>query len=159
MELSIIEVVQSIILPTVTVILGYFGWKASAEKNKLKAELKGLEASNVSKEIENQSSWIDLYEKLHDDQAKRIVVLDAKVSELSKELNTFKNAFAKASSCIHFSVCPLREQLSKSKTGYRKGTSGKRDTNRQREPTRGENHEGDNDSSNNSDVESDSQAN
>lgn len=117
-------IVQNIILPSVAVIMSYFGWKANSERNKLKADIEGMKANNEEQIIKNQSSWIDLYEKLHDNQALRIVELDAKVSELSKELNTFKNAFAKASSCIHFAICPLRDQLSKSKSSNRKRASG-----------------------------------
>jgi hypothetical protein len=152
-------VVQNIVLPSVAVIMSYFGWKANSERNKLKAEIEGMRASNTEQEIKNQSSWIDLYEKLHDNQAKRIVELDAKVSELSKELNTFKNAFAKASSCPHFSVCPLRDQLSKSKSHNRKRTSGNNNSGRQHERSGRENIEDSNDSSDNSQTEPDTETN
>lgn len=152
-------VVQNIVLPSVAVIMSYFGWKANSERNKLKAEIEGMRASNTEQEIKNQSSWIDLYEKLHDNQARRLVELDAKVSELSKELNTFKNAFAKASSCAHFAICPLREQLSKSNSHNRRRASGGTTSNGQHERGGGEDNKNSNDSSDNSQNEPDTETN
>lgn len=152
---NIQTVVQNIILPSVAVIMSYFGWKANSERNKLKAEIEGMKASNTEQEIKNQSSWIDLYEKLHENQAKRIVELDAKVSQLSKELNIFKNAFAKASSCPHFSVCPLHEQLQNSKDNNRKRTPRKGDTDRQRKSIRGEGNKGSDHTTNNGSTDID----
>lgn len=149
-------VVQNIVLPSVAVIMSYFGWKANSERNKLKAEIEGMKANNEEQIIKNQSSWIDLYEKLHDNQARRIVELDAKVSELSKELNTFKNAFAKASSCAHFAICPLREQLSKSKSNNRKRASGGTTSNGQHERGGGEGDESDHHSPNDGEANPDS---
>jgi len=129
---NFIEVVQSVILPIVTMVLGYFGWRANADKNKLKAELKGLEASNISKEIENQSDWLDLYKKLHNDQAERITQAMEEIEQLKKNLNKFENAFKKAHSCNYYDVCPIRDELSKLETGNRKRVATKRNGSGQR---------------------------
>ncbi|MFR9165000.1 MAG: hypothetical protein ACLVKO_01780 [Dysgonomonas sp.] len=118
---NFIEVVQSVILPVVTVALGYFGWRANADKNKLKAELKGLEVANISKEIENQSDWLDLYKKLHNDQAERITQAMDEIELLKKTINKFEHAFKKAHNCIHYDVCPIRNELSKHENRNRKG--------------------------------------
>lgn len=117
---NFIEAVQSVILPVVTVVLGYFGWRANADKNKLKAELKGLEISNNSKEIENQSDWLDLYKKLHDDQAVRITQAMSEIEQLKKTINKFENAFKKAHSCTYYDICPMRDELSKPEANARK---------------------------------------
>lgn len=117
---NFIEVVQSVILPIVTMVLGYFGWRANADKNKLKAELKSLEHSNISKEIENQSSWIDLYEKLANNQAQRMAQMEEEIQQLKKTIRTFENAFKKANSCTYYDVCPIRLELQKSESVRRK---------------------------------------
>lgn len=117
---NFIEVVQNVILPVVTVVLGYFGWRANADKNKLKVELKGLEISNNSKEIENQSDWLDLYKKLHDDQAVRITRAMSEIEQLKKTINKFENAFKKAHSCTYYDICPMRDELSKPEANARK---------------------------------------
>lgn len=39
---TIIEIVNSVLLPVITVALGYFGWRANADKNRFKAEIKIL---------------------------------------------------------------------------------------------------------------------
>jgi hypothetical protein len=124
---NFIEVVQSVILPIVTMVLGYFGWRANADKNKLKAELKGLEVSNISKEIENQSDWLDLYKKLHNDQAERITQAMSEIEQLKKTINKFENAFKKAHSCTYYDICPVRDELSKPETGGRKRVVTKHD--------------------------------
>jgi hypothetical protein len=129
---NFIEVVQSVILPIVTMVLGYFGWRANADKNKLKAELKGLEVSNISKEIENQSDWLDLYKKLHNDQAERITQAMSEIELLKKTINKFENAFKKAHSCTHYDICPIRDELSKLEADGRKRVGTKHNGPRQR---------------------------
>lgn len=153
---NFIEVIQSVILPIVTIVLGYFGWRANADKNKLKVELKSLEHSNTAKEIENQSSWIDLYEKLANSQAKRMASMEEELQQVKKNLNKFENAFKKAHGCNYFDVCPIRYELSKFENTNRKGTARKPRTNRQRERPDGESDKGNSDSSGDSDNETES---
>lgn len=117
---NFIEVVQSVIIPIMTVALGYFGWRANADKNKLKTELKGLEAVNISKEIENQSDWIDLYKKLHNDQAERITQAMDEIEQLKKTIAKFEYALKKANSCTYYHICPIRDELSKYENRNRK---------------------------------------
>lgn len=135
MELNFIEVFQSIVLPSVTIISGYFGWKATSEKNKLKAEVEGMKASNTEQEIKNQSSWIDLYKKLHDDQARRLANAELEIQSLNKALTRFEDAFKKYSICTHPAPCPIQLELSKLKDRDEKRNTGKRTGHRQREPT------------------------
>lgn len=141
MELNFIEVVRELILPIITIALGYFGWRANADRNKLKAELKGLEASNTSKEIENQSSWIDLYEKLADDQAKRMTSMGDEIQVLNKNIKRLENALNKIHNCRHYDLCPVRDalELSKPERVARNRPQRKPATNRQREPVDREN--------------------
>ena len=141
-----IEVVQSVILPIVTMVLGYFGWRANTDRNKLKAELKGLEVSNISKEIENQSSWIDLYEKLANNQAKQMADMQAEIVQLKKTLAKHEIIFKKASGCNYYDVCPLRFELSKLQNNSRQKSPRKPRTNRQREHPDGEDNESSDDS-------------
>lgn len=122
---NFIEVVQSVILPIVTMVLGYFGWRANADKNKLKAELKSLEHSNISKEIENQSDWLDLYKKLHNDQAERITQAMTEIDQLKKTINKFEHAFKKAHTCTYYDVCPIRGELSKHENKLSRGVNAK----------------------------------
>lgn len=134
MELTFIEVVQSVVLPTVTVITGYFGWKATAEKNKLKAEVEGMKASNTEQEIKNQSSWIDLYKKLHDDQAARLSDAELKIQELTNIVTKFEYAFKKYNACPYAHSCPIQLELSKSQDRDQKRGKANRSADRQREP-------------------------
>lgn len=134
MELNFIEVVQNVILPITTMVLGYYGWRAKADKNKLEAELKGLEHENQTKEIGVQSSWIDLYKKLHDDQAARMGQMETEIQSLYKKLKKFEDAFKKVYHCTYYDVCPVRDFLSKSEGNNRTAAHRKRPTNRQREP-------------------------
>lgn len=145
MELSFIEVFQSIVLPSVTVIIGYFGWKATAEKNKLKAEVEGMKASNTEQEIKNQSSWIDLYKKLHDDQAERLSVAELEIQGLKKTIFKFEHAFKKYHTCPHYANCPIQLELSKFKTKDDKRSKANRPTSRQREPPSDEDDQSGND--------------
>ncbi|WP_163320468.1 hypothetical protein [Dysgonomonas sp. 520] len=144
METNFIEVVQSVILPIVTIVLGYFGWRANADKNKLQAELKSLEHSNVSKEIENQNSWLDLYKKLHNDQAERMAQMEGEIQKLKNTIKNFEYAFKKAHSCRFYDVCPVRSELQKFENNNGKRTRRKPSTNRPRDSTDRENSEGDN---------------
>lgn len=121
---NFIEVVQSVILPIVTMVLGYFGWRANADKNKLKAELKSIEASNTSKEIENQSSWIDLYEKLANNQAKRMAEMEAEIQQLKKTIRNFEHVFKKVRNCINYDACPIRVELQKFESSTRRKRNG-----------------------------------
>lgn len=130
---NFIEIVQSGILPIVTMVLGYFGWRANADKNKLKAELKSLEHSNISKEIENQSSWIDLYKKLHDDQAERMTQMEGQIQQLKKTIRNFEYAFKKSNTCPYYDSCPIWVELSKLENGVRKRNSTKPAGTRQRQ--------------------------
>lgn len=153
---NFIGVVQSVILPIVTMVLGYFGWRANADKNKLKAELKSLEHSNISKEIENQSSWLDLYKKLHNDQAERMTQMEDEIQQLKKIINKFEHAFKKATGCNYYDVCPIRVELSKLENSGRKRTARKPRTNRQREHPDGEDHESGDNTSGESESDSES---
>lgn len=112
---QIIEILNSLILPVVTVILGYFGWRANAEKNRLKAELRGVEESNISKEIENQSSWIDLYKKLADDQAARINEAMGKILKLEQTISRLEDALNQTKNCAYYENCPVRKSLKDAK--------------------------------------------
>lgn len=134
MELTFIEVIQGVVLPSVTVIIGYFGWKATAEKNKLKAEIEGMKASNTEQEIKNQSSWIDLYKKLHDDQAERLTQAELEIQGLKKTILQFEHAFKKYHTCFHSTNCPIQLELSKFKTRDDKRSKANRTTSRQRDP-------------------------
>lgn len=130
-----LEVIQAYFLPFLTLVLSLYGWRANSEKNKLKAELKGLEASNVAKEIDNQMSWLELYKKLHDDQAQRMVSMEKEIQSLKKTIKYFENAFKKVQSCIYVDVCPIAFELQKHENNNRKRTNNRQSTNRQREPT------------------------
>lgn len=134
MELNFIEVFQNIALPSVTVIIGYFGWKATAEKNKLKAEVEGMKASNTEQEIKNQSSWIDLYKKLHDDQAARLTQAELEIQGLKKTIIILEHALKKYHTCPHYANCPIHLELSKFKNRDDKRNKGNRTAGRQREP-------------------------
>ena len=131
---EILEAIQTYILPVVTLILTYYGWRATSEKNKLKAELKGLEASNTAKDIENQSSWLELYKQLHDDMAKRMVSMETEIQTLKKTIKLFENAFKKIHDCLFDGVCPVAAELQKYKATNRQRTNKRPKTNRQREP-------------------------
>ncbi len=144
MELNFIEVFRDIALPFITVVLGYFGWKARAEKKKLQAEVDGMKASNTKQEIENQSSWIDLYKKLHDDQAERLHMAELEIQGLKKALTRFEDAFKKYSICTHPAPCPIQLELSKLKDRDEKRGKAKRTGSRQREPTGDQDDESDN---------------
>jgi len=121
---EIITLINSIVLPVITVLLGYFGWRANAERNRLKAEIKGMEASNITKEIENQNGWIDLYKKLADDQATRITQAMDKIQQLEKTINDFQNAFNKANTCLYSGDCPVRIFLQNKQGKPSKNTTG-----------------------------------
>lgn len=131
---AFIDVATKIILPFVTLGISYFGWKARAEKNKLKAEIEGIKANNTEQEIKNQSSWIDLYKKLHDDQAERLTMAEKEIQALKKTIFKFEHAFKKYHTCPYAASCPIQLELSKFKT--RDDARDKRDrpTDRQREP-------------------------
>ncbi|WP_108822008.1 hypothetical protein [Dysgonomonas sp. Marseille-P4361] len=131
---AFIEIFQSIVMPGVTLIVGYFGWKANAEKNKLKAEVEGMKATNVAKEIENQNSWIDLYKKLHDDLALRLTDAEKEISELKKTIYIHEVAFQKANACPYGNNCPIIHELSKSKNINKRKKRADDTDNRQREP-------------------------
>lgn len=131
---AFIEIFQSIVMPGVTLIVGYFGWKANAEKNKLKAEVEGMKATNVAKEIENQNSWIDLYKKLHDDLALRLTDAEKEISELKKTIYIHEVAFQKANACPYGNNCPIIHELSKSKSINKRKKRTDDTDNRQREP-------------------------
>ena len=131
---EILEVTQTYLLPIITLILSYYGWRATSEKNKLKVELKGLEASNVTKEIENQKSWLELYKQLHDDQAQRMVSMEKEIQSLKKTIKYFENAFKKIQGCIYVDVCPIAAELQKHENSNRKRANKRPSTNRQREP-------------------------
>ncbi len=111
----------------VAVISLYYGWRANAEKNKLKAELSGLEA-------ESQKSWLDLYKKLHDDQAMRLVTMEDKIQLLEYTIKIFEYAFKKTEDCRYVDHCPIGDELQKYKSSNRKGANQRPTTNRQREP-------------------------
>ncbi|MDH6310589.1 hypothetical protein M2451_003321 [Dysgonomonas sp. PFB1-18] len=143
MELNFIEVSQ-FILAVVTLATGYFGWKATSEKNKLKAEVDGMKANNEAQEIKNQNSWLDLYKKLHDDQASRLHKAELEIQGLKKALTRFEDAFKKYTICPH-APCPIQLELSKLKTRDDKRSKGKRTGSRQREPTSDEDDQADND--------------
>lgn len=134
MELNFIEVFQNMVLPSVTVIIGYFGWKATAEKNKLKAEVEGIKANNTEQEIKNQSSWIDLYKKLHDDQAERLTMAEKEIQGLKKTIFKFEHAFKKYHTCPHATTCPIQLELSKFKSRDNKPDKREQPADRQREP-------------------------
>lgn len=146
MELNFIEVFQSIVLPLITLISGYFGWKATSEKNKLKAEVEGMKANNEAQEIKNQDSWLDLYKKLHDDQARRLANAELEIHRLNKALTRFEDAFKKYSICKYTAPCPIQLELSKLKARDEKRGKGKRTGSRQREPTDNEDDQGGDDS-------------
>lgn len=134
MEFNYIDIFQSVVFPATSIIIGYFGWKATAEKNKLKAEVEGLKANNESLEIKNQSSWIDLYQKLHEDQARRLLAMETELQKLKKDLIRFEYAFKKHSTCSLATTCPIHLELQKFQdreyTTYRNN----RTEARQREP-------------------------
>lgn len=134
MELNFIEIFQNMVLPSVTVIIGYFGWKATAEKNKLKAEVEGIKANNTEQEIKNQSSWIDLYKKLHDDQAERLTMAEKEIQGLKKTIFKFEHAFKKYHTCPYATNCPIQLELSKFKSRDDKRDKREQPTDRQREP-------------------------
>lgn len=144
MELNFIEVSQ-FILAAVTLTTGYFGWKATSEKNKLKAEVEGMKASNTEQEIKNQSSWIDLYKKLHDDQAERLSVAELEIQDLKKTIFKFEHAFKKYHTCPHYANCPIQLELSKFKNRDDKRSKANRAASRQREPPSDEDDQGSDD--------------
>ncbi len=134
---EVLESFNTYLLPFLTIFLSYYGWRATIEKNKLKAELKGLEGSNTAQEIENQKSWLDLYRKLHDDQAQRMVSMEKEIQSLKKTIKFFENAFRKIQGCQYVDICPVALELQKHEASNRKRTNKRPSTNRQREPTGG----------------------
>lgn len=131
---AFIDVATKVLIPLVTIVISYFGWKARAEKNKLKAEIEGMKASNTAKDIDNQSSWIDLYKKLHDDQAFRLSKAEEQILELNKTIYKFEKAFKQYHTCPHFASCPIQRELSKSKGNNKRDKRTNGADNRQREP-------------------------
>jgi hypothetical protein len=157
MEINLIEVVQSVILPTMTVLLGYFGWRANADKNKLMAELKGMEAANTAKDIENKRSWLELYEDISNDQAVRLTNMQAEIQTLIKNIKKLENALNKIHNCRYYDVCPVRDalELSKPQRVINTGQHRKPTTNRQREPVGDENDTPDSNTTDDSETELD----
>jgi len=134
MELTFIGVFQYVVQPTITLIIGYFGWKATAEKNKLKVEVEGMRAKNEDQEIKNQDNWLDLYKKLHDDLAFRLTEAEQQLSNLKRTIYKHEIAFKKANACPHYDSCPILLELSKSKDSNRGNKGRDKTDNRQREP-------------------------
>lgn len=143
MELNFIEV-SEFILAVVALVTGYFGWKARAEKNKLKEEVEGMRASNTEQDIKNQSSWIDLYKKLHDDQAERLTNAEQEIQGLKKTLFKFEHAFKKYYTCPHYANCPIQHELSKFKDREEKPSKTNGTGHRQREPAGNQDNKSDN---------------
>lgn len=139
---AFIDVATKIILPFVTLGISYFGWKANADKNKLKAEIEGMKANNETKQIANQNSWIDLYKKLHDDLALRLTDAEKEISELKKTIYIHEVAFQKANACPYGANCPIIHELSKFKNRDEKRSKTNRAASRQREPPSDENNQG-----------------
>lgn len=131
---AFIDVATKVLIPLTTIVISYFGWKARAEKNKLKAEIEGMKASNTAKDIDNQSSWIDLYKKLHDDQAFRLTKAEEQILELNKTIYKFEKAFKQYHNCPYFASCPIQRELSKSKSINKRKKRTDDTDNRQREP-------------------------
>ncbi len=129
------NILQYVLLPAVTIVLGLIGWRANADKRKLRIEVDNLQAENTSKEIENQSDWLDLYKKLHNDMAERLVVLESENKRINQRIKLFENALKKVYACKYYNTCPARLELSKLEASdNRQPARRKQKSNRQREP-------------------------
>ena len=116
----------------VLIVGAFVGWFPNRKKQKV--DTKQIEVDVLEKALQVLNK--DVVQPLRDN----LELLRVENSGISKELKTLKNAVNKMYTCRSLSNCPIRIELQKpDKNNGRKGSNAKPTTNRQREPSGGEN--------------------